>query len=479
MEKIFARTRELDLLNKLWISGRAEFLAVYGRRRVGKTFLIREFFKNKGLYFGLTGIKKAKTSKQLKNFSEEFSRVFNEDVNPKSWQEAFVFLRKSLEKETSERIILFFDELPWLASPKSEFLQDLDHLWNRYLSDDPRILLIVCGSAASWMIRKVLQDKGGLHGRLTAQIRLMPFSLKETEEFLESRGVVLQRKDIVDLYMAIGGIPKYLSYVERGYSAPQIINRICFTGPLADEFKELYSSLFSTHHRHVAVVEALAAHPGGLTKESISQKTKISTGGGLNLILEELEQSGFIIHLQEFKKIKKESRFKLIDEFSLFHLKWNPKVKASSLSFSDEQFWLRTWNSAAAKTWAGYAFEVVCLKHLSQIKKALGISGVATTASEWTYKPAKGSKEKGVQIDLLIDRCDNCINLCEIKFYNEKLIVDKALDEELREKKSLFTYQTKTTKTLFITLISPYGIKLNTGYFGTADVSLTLEDLFS
>src|SRR6185436_15873691 len=226
-------------------------------------------------------------------------------------------LRKSLETvKKTERIIFFFDELPWLATPRSGFLQDLDHFWNRHLSEDNRIILVVCGSAASWMIRKIVRNKGGLYGRLTAQIRLLPFNLKETEEFLHHQGLTLNRKAVVDIYMAIGGIPKYLTYVQKGQSALQIVGQLCFEGPLVDEFDELYASLFEGHQRHVSIIKALAEHPGGLMKSQIAKETGLSMGGGMNMVLEELEQSGFILVINDFGKQKKESRYRLIDEYS-------------------------------------------------------------------------------------------------------------------------------------------------------------------
>ncbi len=478
---VFARVRELKVLQQLFDSGKPEFLAIYGRRRIGKTFLIREFFKNKGLYFALTGVKDASVKKQLKNFTAEFTRVFglSEDYEPpKNWFEAFEQLRKGLASiKGSERMILFFDELPWLATPRSGFLQDLDHFWNRHLSEDNRVILVVCGSAASWMIRKIVRNKGGLYGRLTAQIRLLPFDLKETEEFLQHQGMTLNRKAILDIYMAIGGIPKYLTYIRKGQSAMQIVGQLCFDGPLADEFDELYASLFERHHRHVSIIKALAEHPGGLIKSQIAKATGLSAGGGMNMVLEELEQSGFILAINDFGKQKKESRYRLIDEYSLFYLKWGQKAKESNLRTQDDTFWVSVFNSPLGQAWAGYAFEMLCLKHLSNIKKALGIAGILTNASGWTYRPPKDSRERGVQIDLLIDRADNCINLCEIKYRNEEFVINKAYDKELREKKAIFLTQTKSKKSVFITLISPYGVK-NAGYFGTAEVTLTMDDLF-
>lgn len=482
MSHVFARKRELKILEDLYHSKRAEFLAIYGRRRVGKTFLIREFFRDKGIYFALTGVKGASLKKQLKNFTEEFKRVFGESTvltPPKTWLDAFTELRKAIEAlKSPKRIILFFDELPWLATAKSEFLQDLDHFWNRYMSADNRVILVVCGSAASWMIKKIIRNKGGLYGRLTAEIRLLPFDLHETEEFLKARGIELKRKAILDLYMAIGGIPKYLNYISRGQSPLQIISKLVFDGPLTDEFADLYASLFEDHGRHISIVKALAEHPGGLIKQEIAKKTGLTTGGGMNTVLEELEQSGFILETREFGKLKKESRFRLVDEYSLFYLKWWPKVKESNLGNVDDSFWANAVNSAQGRTWVGYAFEILCLKHVAKIKQALGISGVLTTASGWVYKSKKGQLEKGAQIDLLIDRADNCINLCEIRYSNDEYVINKACDAELRARKQTFITQTKTKKSVFLTLISPYGIKKDMGYFDTVDVTVTLDDLF-
>jgi uncharacterized protein len=482
MDRIFARKEELQTLGRLYESKKPEFLAIYGRRRVGKTFLIREFFRDKGLFFSLTGVKNANAGKQLRNFTEELERTFGLPSGykkPKDWFEAFVQLRTAIEKaKGSQRIILFFDELPWLATPRSGFLQDIDHFWNRYMSEDHRIILIVCGSAASWMIKKVIRNKGGLYGRLTATMRLLPFDLKETEEFLGARGITLNRRSIIDIYMAIGGIPKYLNYIQKGQSPLQIVSQLCFSGPLEDEFEELYASLFEHHERHVNIVKALAKHPKGLTKQEMAKATNLSAGGGMNTILEELEESGFILAVRDFGKQIKDIRFKLIDEYSLFYLKWQMKAKEWGLNARDSTFWINQFNSPLGKAWVGYAFEMLCLKHLPNIKKALGISGILTSASSWVYKPRKEEKDRGVQIDLLIDRADNCINLCEIKYCDEEFTINKSYDKELREKKSIFLNITKSKKSVILTLIAPYGVKKNVGYFETADVVLTMDSLF-
>ena len=481
MAKIIARQRELQSLNKIYTSGKPEFIAVYGRRRVGKTFLIREFFCDKGIYFHITRVKNAPVRKQLRNFMEEFNRVFNSSytLKPKDWQEAFSLLRKAIdERSGSERIILFFDELPWLATHRSGFLQDMDHFWNRSMSSNNRIILIVCGSAATWMIRKIIQDKGGLHGRLTDTLRLNPFDLSETEQFLQSQGITLDRKQIIDIYMALGGIPKYLTYVERGLSSLQIINKICFKGPLVDEFNELYSSLFEQHERYISVIRALAGRNSGLTKTEIFEVTGITTGGGMNVILEDLQQSGFIMLIPDLGKIKKNFRYRLLDEYSLFYIKWIERAKTLNIGGVDTNFWLNMGSSPESRTWAGYTFEGVCMKHINSIKEALGIFGISTHTSGWIYKPEKKSSETGAQIDLVIDRADNCINLCEIKFSNDLFVITKAYEKELRQKKTIFIQKTGSRKTIFLTFITPYGISKEAGYFGMVDKELTMDDLF-
>lgn len=477
MDSVFARKRELKILEKAYQSKQPEFLAVYGRRRIGKTFLIRQFFKNKGLYFELTGIKEGSYKQQLNSFCVEFLRVFKGSAKPANWFEAFDKLREAIEKiPGNERIVLFFDELPWLVTHRSNFLQALEHFWNRYMSDDNRIIVIVCGSAASWMIKKIIRNKGGLHGRLTAIIRLLPFDLKETESFLIHRGITMDRKQLIDVYMAIGGVAKYLTFVEKGKSSLQIVNQLCFDGPLFKEFEELYSSLFESYAHHISVVKVLAMRAGGFTKKEICEATGISSGGGMTGILNELEESGFIAPISSFGKKKNDIRYRLIDEYSLFYLKWITQAKSVDLSGVDEDFWIKMGNTSAGRAWAGYAFESLCMKHIRKIKKALGISGVSTRESEWSYRSPKRSGEKGAQIDLVIDRADNCINLCEIKYTNEGYVIDKNYASQLRDKKNIFIETTKSKKSVFLTLITTHGVQAAAP--GLVDVELTMNDLF-
>ncbi len=481
MEHILARKREIKVLDRIYHSEQPEFLGIYGRRRIGKTFLIRQYFKKKGIYFELTGIKNGSLKQQLYHFRIEYTRIFGSlpSSAPSNWLEAFNLLREAIEKcGVPGRIILFFDELPWLATPRSGLLQAMEHFWNRYVSDDHRVILIVCGSSASWMINKVLRNKGGLHGRLTAEIKLLPFDLEETEIFLNSRGIALQKKQLIDIYMAIGGVAKYLTYVGKGESSLQAISQICFEGPLYREFDELYASLFDHFEHHVNIVKALAERSVGLTKNEICEKTNLKSGGGLNKILDELESSGFILPIAGFDTPVKNIRYRLVDEYSLFYLKWISQTKAVAISQIDKDFWIKMGNTPAGRAWAGYAFEGVCLKNISKIKAALGIASVLTRESEWIYKATKNDDDQGVQIDLLIDRADQCINLCEIKYYSGEYVIDKDYALKLQRKKNMFIEKSKTKKSVFTTLITTYGVKKNSFAQEVVDKELTMTDLF-
>ncbi|OGV38473.1 MAG: hypothetical protein A3F46_01940 [Legionellales bacterium RIFCSPHIGHO2_12_FULL_42_9] len=478
---IVGREQEISILTQAFESERPEFLAIYGRRRVGKTYLIREFFKNKGLYFELTGIKDASKASQIKNFSVVYSDTYlrgDRIDSPKDWDDALNILRKEIEKKSeSQKVIVFFDELPWLASRKSGFLESLDLFWNRYMSSRKNFILVICGSAAEWMIKKIVSHKGGLHNRLTQPpINLMPFTLIQTEHYLESINVQLERKQLVDIYMAVGGVAYYLNLIPRGKSSAEIISSLFFSkqAPLLAEFRNLFDSLYDNPQKHIEVIKILAQTRHGLTQTEIFNKVKsLSPGGGAVLVLEELENCGFLFRVHDFGKKKKDARYRLIDGFVLFYLKW---VEGQG-EFS-EHFWIRKQGSASYYTWAGYAFENICFQHYRQILRGLELSVVAEAKSGWRYLPSKNDVDDGAQIDLIIDRADKCINLCEIKFCDHELTISKAYVQILRKKKSCFKEKTGTRKTLFTTMITTYGVKKDSHYLEAVDGQLTMDVLF-
>jgi uncharacterized protein len=369
--------------------------------------------------------------------------------------------------------VIFLDEFPWLDTKKSGFLAAFDYFWNNWASKQNNLVVVICGSAASWMIQNIVRNKGGLHNRITQRIRLQAFTLNETSLYLKSKRVNLSQYDILQLFMVTGGVPHYLKNIQAGESTTQVIDRLCFTkdGLLRNEFKDLYPALFGRADKHIAVIRALANKQSGLTRSEIIDVCSFKSGGTVSKILDELEESSFITEYLPFGKTMKESIFKLTDEYSLFYLKFieNSKSKGAGT-------WQLKSTGQSWKTWCGFAFENICLKHIAEIKKTLGISGVYSEQSVWRYTPK--ADETGVQIDLLIDRQDNCINLVELKFYNTVWVLDKADADNLATKRQVFIEKTGTKKTIFITLITTLGAKSNEYYLQMVQNQLTMTALF-
>ncbi|MBT1712458.1 ATP-binding protein, partial [Fulvivirgaceae bacterium PWU5] len=450
-------------------------IALFGRRRVGKTFLIRRHLEA-SIVFEFVGSRNVKLGEQLENFKKALGKAAgNEKIyqTPKNWTDALDLLSHYLTPKLAiGRAVVFLDEFPWLNTHKSRFLSAFDHWWNSWGSKQNNLIVIICGSAASWMIQNVVNNKGGLHNRITRKIRLLPFNLGDTESFLNSRDVYMDRYQILQIYMVMGGIPHYLKEVKKGESSTQAIDRICFTkdGLLAGEFKNLYHSLFDDATRHLAVVRALAANQSGLTRSEIIDKAEFTSGGTITGLLEELIESGFVTAWQPYDKKSKDTIFKLADEFTHFYLKFIEKNRSSGQgvwqSFSSGQSW---------KSWSGVAFERICLKHIPQIKKELGIASIYTEESAWRFL---SKQEKGAQVDLLLDRKDFVINLCEMKYSESEFLIDKDYAEDLENKKEVFARQTKTKKSVYVTFITTFGIKENEYAKRLVQNSITKDALF-
>ena len=475
MEKLIGRQEEQKLLQEAMAAKGPELIALFGRRRVGKTFLIRQCLGH-SLAFEMSGTQDANLAAQLENFKKTIGKAIGNDniyQIPVKWADAFDQLSHYLTpKVATERCVVFLDEFPWLNTPKSGFLSSFDHWWNSWGTKQRNLVVVICGSAASWMIRHVVNNKGGLHNRLTRMIRLLPFNLKETEEYLQARKVNLDRYQILQLYMVMGGIPHYLKEIKKGESATQAIDRVCFTkdGLLTSEFNNLYHSLFDDAIRHLAIVRVLAKNNAGMTRNEIIEKTDLTSGGTITELLEELIESGFVRDWKPYDKKSKDTIYKLDDEFTHFHLKFMANIRSSGngvwQSFSSGQSW---------KSWSGVAFERVCLKHIPQLKKELGISGVYTEESAWRYL---SGNEKGAQIDLLLDRRDKVINLCEMKYSESEFTIDKTYATTLENKRDVFRSQTKTKKSIFLTFVTTFGITNNEYAKRLIQNSITMNAMF-
>ena len=469
---LIGRKLEQDILLSATQSDVSEFIAVYGRRRIGKTFLIRETFGYK-FTFQHTGLAKGNTKQQLFSFAISLRDAGYDDCPiPQSWLEAFSLLSTFLKGSTDEKKIIFLDELPWMDTARSSFISAFEHFWNGWASARKDIVLIICGSATSWIINKVINDHGGLHNRVTRQIELQPFTLKECEQYIQSKQIEMNRYQIAECYMIMGGVPYYWSLLEKGFSLAQNIDRIFFAknGKLSKEFGQLYKSLFKSPDIYIEIVTTLGKKKAGMTREEIIESGNITNNGALSKALEELEYCGFVRKYNNYGKKSKQASYQLIDNYTLFYFKF-----IQNNENNDEHFWSASIDSQMHRVWSGLAFERICMTHIPQIKAKLGISGVLSNVYAW--RKDGNEYESGTQIDLLIDRNDQVINLCEMKYSMSEYTITTDYELRLRQKKSTFIEHTQTRKAVHLTMVTTYGVKRNT-YSDIIQNEVTLQDLF-
>ena len=464
--RVIGREKEQEYLRNLYHSGKAEFVAIYGRRRIGKTFLIRQLFESEFI-FDLSGLANANTKEQLVNFTLSLNRVAKKsNKTAKNWLSAFEQLISLVEKSQKSRKVIFIDEISWLDTPRSGFLTALEHFWNGWACSRSDMMLIVCGSSTSWIMNNLINNHGGLHNRLTANIYLQPFTLRETELYLQSQNCDYSRYNLAECYMAMGGIPYYLSKIDSSLSIAQNIDNLFFkdNSELKNEFQNLYASLFKNYADYIKIVEALSSKAKGLSRQEIEKITGLSSGGGLTTTLKNLEYCGFIRAYNTFGRKKYERLYQLLDAYTLFYFKYFAKNE-----YNDTAFWTNSLNTPQHNNWAGYAFEILALQHIAEIKQALGISGIQSAVSAW--------KGETAQIDLVINRKDGIINLCEIKFSGKEFEIDKNYEANLRNKLFTFKEETKTRKAVHLLMLTTYGLTKNK-YSGIVQKEIVLDNLF-
>lgn len=477
--EIIGRKYEQQLIKERCESGKAELVAIYGRRRVGKTFLVRKMFDDQ-FAFSFTGMYEVSRVAQLENFRAALQQYSGQPIpRLKDWFEAFAALRQYLETlAPTSQIIIFLDELPWMDTPRSNFISAFGYFWNSWASDQPNLKLFVCGSATTWMLSHLIGDKGGLYGRVSRAIYLAPFTLGETEAFLrDTKGMVLSRQQVLDTYMILGGIPYYLDMLEVGRPLDESIDRLFFGqgAPLANEFEFLFRSLFKDSKNYRRVVEVLSTKMKGMSRKELIEALKLKGGGQLSEILDNLLKCDFIRKYSAIGKSERDALYQLTDLFSLYHLRF-----VANSNGQDERFWSNMRNDGSRTAWSGYAFEQICFHHIPQIKKTLGISGILSNVHSWACRPfvtADGSEWKGGQIDMLIDRADGVINICEMKYAKEEYVIDANYEQHLRERISSFRAATQTKKSLLQTFVTTYGVKRNI-HSGIVASEIKMDDLF-
>lgn len=470
---LIGREKEQKWLREAYKSDESQFVAVYGRRRVGKTFLVRECFNDK-FVFQHSGVAKANTKLQLRYFKESLVKSGASKVHiPKDWIEAFSCLERLIEQSSEKKKVVFIDEIPWMDTPRSNFITALEYFWNSFASARKDVLLIICGSATSWIINKVLKNHGGLHNRVNLRISLQPFTLHECEVYAKVKGMRSTRYELLEYYMVMGGVAFYWSLLDKGSSVAQNIDNLFFarTGQLHNEFNELYDSLFNNPEAYMKVIQVLGNKKAGIPRTDLLDELKLSSGANITRMLEDLEECGFIRKYNAFGKKRNDAIYQLIDNFTLFYFKFMKDNKGG-----DEHFWSHSYLSPVRFSWVGLAFERVCMQHVDQIKQRLGISGVLTNVYSWSAKsdPVYGS---GAQIDMLIDRADNVVNVCEMKFSKDEYVIDKEYSMNLAHKIQRLVQTTKTRKALHLTMITVNGVAHNE-YWGEVQSEVTAEDLF-
>lgn len=471
--KVAGRNEEIESMQEILSSDRAEFLAVYGRRRIGKTYLIRQVYEQR-LVFECSGLHEKDMRQQLEHFwlTLTDAGISKKAEPPKTWLQAFSLLKQYINNQRgNKKKVIFLDEIAWFETPRSGFLSALDNFWNQFCSKRKDIILVICGSAASWIIDKVINNKGGLHNRVTQHIHLSPFTLGETQSYLEMNSVKLSMQDITTLYMCMGGVPYYLSFIKKGKSVSQILDELFFRpqAKLKNEFDNLYASLFKKSDKHVAIVKALATTNKGLTRNEIIKVLKHASGGYFSLVLQELTACDFVKAVMPINKNKEDILYRLTDEYSIFYFRFLAPTKRNGA-------WFQITASQSYKIWLGFAFENVCFKHILQIKNALGIGGIISKEYSWIEKGTV--TEKGCQIDFIIDRADNCINLLELKYHSSLFEITKSYAAALINKKDLFINRTKSGKNVFITMLAANGVKKNEHYLTSITNEVELRDIF-
>ncbi len=472
---MIGRELERRILLDALESAEPELVAVYGRRRVGKTYMVRQICQ-RHMVFDFSGLFDSNVPEHLQAFAKSLEQYGSglPLKPPLDWFEAFNMLKRHVtQHRTRRKKVVFLDEMPWLATNKSRFLTAFESFWNGWASTQSNLVVVICGSASSWMIKKILKNTGGLYNRTTRRIHLRPFNLQETELFLRKNGIALTRHQITQIYMVMGGVPHYLKEIRKGESAAQAIDRICFTshGLLVDEYEQIYDALFHNAEKHKQIVKILSEKPSGRSRDELLRRADLVSGGGFTSILAELDQSGFIDQYIPYRKKSRDAIYKLTDNFSLFHAKFMSGRRRSSLN------WNALANSASWKSWSGLAFENVCQYHIAQIKDALRISGIHSEAHFWHHP---GNDEiGGAQIDLLIDRADQVINICEIKFSEQPYVISKSYAEQIRRRMAAFRQLTKTRKSLFLTMITSHGVLQNKHSLSLLQSEVSLDDLFA
>lgn len=474
MEPIIGREKEMRKLQALANSPRAEFLALYGRRRVGKTFLVNQVFDGQ-FAFKMTGVIEGSLKDQFTAFADAMD-IFGYEMpkQPTDWMSAFIMLKKALKKACSpdKRCVVFIDELPALDTDNSNVASALGYFWNEWASLQDNMVLIICGSATSWMITHVIDSKGGLHDRLTYEMPIHPFSLKEVEEYLEVHQFVWNRQMTLQLYMVFGGIPYYLSLLDKGESMVQNVDRLFFSHDtiMRREFRRLFNTLYKSPNKYIDIIKALGKSGRGMTREQLASELKCANNGHLGNKLDDLVHCDLIRKniVREKALKRKDAIYQLCDFFCAFFLTFIDRAEVET------GYWKNHVNTPEINSWMGIAYERICMAHIQQIKHALRIDGISSLCYSWRSKETIPAS----QIDIVIERADKIVNICEVKYSQDEYEMNKEEYEKINRRKNSFVKETGLRHIPWLTLITTEGMAKGK-YSEMFQSQVTLDDLFA
>ena len=473
MEAIIGRKAEIKRLTAAVDSPRSEFIALYGRRRVGKTFLINQVFRNQFI-FKMTGVIEGTLKDQFTAFADAMSDYgYDIPEMPKDWMSAFIMLKNALKQKVNsgERCIIFIDELPAMDAEGANVASAVGYFWNNWASQFDNIVFIICGSATSWMITNVIDSKGGLHDRITVEMPIHPFTLKEVESYLESQRFIWNRQIILQAYMIFGGIPYYLSLLDREESLVQNVDRMFFSQDMQmrREFRRLFNTLYKNPDRYIDVIKALSKSREGLTRGELAKELKCANNGHLGKQLEDLVFCDLIRkNVVREKEIKsKDSIYQICDFFSLFYMAFIDKAEV------EMQYWAHHINTPEINSWMGLTFERICMAHIQQIKHALHIDTISTISYSWRSK----TSTPAAQIDIIIERADKIVNICEVKYSQDEYNLNKEEYDKICKRKNVFIQETGLRHAPWITMITTEGVAQGK-YSEMIQSQVRLDELF-
>ncbi|MFH1831150.1 MAG: ATP-binding protein [Pseudomonadota bacterium] len=427
MRKFVGRHNYLKKLENIWNQHKVGLISIYGRRRVGKTELIRVFSRNKAAWI-FEAIEGENTASQIKHFLNQLSQFTKEpylrDLDYKDWPPVFDLLSNKIKQKKD--LIVAFDELSWMAARKTKLISYIKYYWDKEWKYHPHLLLILCGSVASWMVKNVVRSNA-LYGRISENILLDPLKPFEVAEFIgKKRG----KKEILEYLLSFGGIPKYLEEMDFNQSIQINIDRTCFSasGFFVDEADKIFYNQFKETHIYKQIVRCLSE--SSLPLKDISQKIKIPSGGGLKRYLDNLISAGIVDSINDIRNFKlgKVPRYYMIDELMRFHLQFvSPNISEIKHTHSASRFDKFTKNKW--HPFMGNAFERFCLKHRYLIAQILGFDSKVTACGSLL-----NNNRNGFQYDLVYLRSDGVVSLCEIKYLSDKPGTDliKEMEAKLR-----------------------------------------------